>query len=263
MSISATAGLAVFGARRAAHERFAIAVPVVTYALLVAVFASIFHATPLHELPKGLRVDAAGLIWYLVLTEMTTFIGGYTFSEVRSDVLDGQFTASLQRPVSYMQVKLAEWAGQRMVRASAFMTAGFVLGWLFTGTMPFSLPMLPFFAVSVLLGAAIHSTIYGILGVFEVWGPYARPAMWISQKFCFLLGGLLLPLSLYPHWLQAAAWVTPYPAILYVSGRLALDPDGWTVAAGFAAQGFWLAVTTALAFAVQRAAARTIMRRGF
>jgi hypothetical protein len=38
------------------------------------------------------------------------------------------------------------------------------------------------------------------IGLLDVWGQYARPVYWIWQKSLFVLGGLMLPLSLYPSW---------------------------------------------------------------
>jgi ABC-2 type transport system permease protein len=46
----------------------------------------------------------------------------------------------------------------------------------------------------------------------------------VFQKLCFLLGGLVIPLSIYPGWLRAVADVTPFAPLLSGPGRMAF---GW------------------------------------
>lgn len=42
----------------------------------------------------------------------------------------------------------------------------------------------------------------------------------VWQKLVFVLGGLMLPLSIYPGWLQSLALATPFAAMLYGPGSL-------------------------------------------
>jgi ABC-2 type transport system permease protein len=259
--LEARTGFVVLGWRRGMSERLLIAVPIVTYTLLVAVFASIFRATPLGELPERIRVGAPALIWYLAITEMITFAGGYTFQEVRADVLDGQFVASLARPMSYIATKFWGWLGHTTLRVVVFFSVGIALATALSGSFT-DWRLLPLIWICVTIGALTHGIIYCALALLEVWGPYARPAMWISQKFCFLLGGLLLPIRFYPGWLQALAWFTPYPAILNVPGRLALAPTGAQMVQGLAIQIFWLLALLGLAFFVQYRATKKILSAG-
>jgi ABC-2 type transport system permease protein len=261
MSLRAATGFVGLGWRRGLGERVLIAVPIVTYALLVAVFSSIFKATPLDELPLQIRVSAPELIWYLILTEMITFTGGYTFQEVRLEVLEGQFAASLARPTSYFAGKIWGWLGQTVLRVLVFFTAGLVLGRFLSGTF-LDWRLLPIALVSVTLGAFMHGVVYFSLALLEVWGPYARPALWISQKLCFVFGGLLLPISFYPGWMQDVAWLTPYPAILNVAGRLALAPSRAQLFWGISCQLFWLGLIILLAFGTQYYAERKLLATG-
>ncbi|MCB1557171.1 MAG: hypothetical protein KDJ15_07660, partial [Alphaproteobacteria bacterium] len=86
--------------------------------------------------------------------------------------------------------------------------------------------------------------------------------MWISQKLAFLLGGLILPLQLYPEWLQSIAWLTPYPAMLNIPGKIAFDPSITDMAAALGIQLLWLAIIIACGFWMQARAYETILKRG-
>lgn len=258
---SGTSCFVDLGLRRAWRERFVIVIPMVTYTLLITIFASVFQVTPLEELPDAIRVGVPELIWYLALTESITFGGGYTFPEVRAEVLDGLFMASLTRPLSYFRIKLWNWVGQTPPRVLAFLVLGGMLTRWLAGSFA-DWRTIPLMLLSVGLGALIHGIIYFSLALLEVWGPYARPAMWISQKLCFLLGGLLLPITFYPHWLQTLAWMTPYPAVLNIPGRLAFHPPASEILAGLLTQVGWLAAVIALAYMVQYLATRKILALG-
>ncbi len=252
-----------FGWRQAWQERVVMPVQLVTYGLLITIFSSIFMITPFKELPVSITLNASVMIWYIIVTELVTFAGGgQNFHDIRGDILDGQFSASLQRPKSYFRTKMWTWVGTNVVRASVFLLGGTVLGILFTGTLPYSLVQLPFLLLSIYIGTLIYSAAYFILGAIEVWGPYARPAMWISQKCAFLLGGLILPLQLYPAWLQTLAWLTPYPAMLNIPGKIAFAPSWEEMATNLGIQVFWLILIITGGFFVQRLAYEHILRGG-
>ncbi len=252
-----------FGWRQALQERAVMLVQLVTYTLLIAIFASVFLITPFHELPTSMVLNATIMIWYIIVTEVITFAGGgQNFHEIRGEILGGQFSASLQRPKSYFRMKIWTWIGANMIRASVFLGGGFILGLLFTQEIPYSGIQCLMLLISVYIATLIYTVVYFILALIEVWGPYARPAMWISQKCAFLLGGLILPLQLYPEWMQAAAHFTPYPAMLNIPGKIAFDPDLADMLAGLGVQLFWLAVMIVASIYVQHLAYRHILKRG-
>lgn len=252
-----------FGWRQAWQERVVLPVQLVTYILLIIIFGSIFLITPFEELPSTIALNAPMMIWYIIVTELVTFSGGgQNFHDIRSDVLGGQFSASLQRPKSYFRTKMWTWVGTNIVRSSVFLMGGLVLGLIFTKNLPYSPLQLPFLILSIYIGTLIYSAVYFILGVIEVWGPYARPSMWISQKLAFLLGGLILPLQLYPDWLQTVAWLTPYPAMLNIPGKIAFDPSLNEMALNLGVQILWLVIILAAALFMQDRAYKTILKRG-
>ncbi|MEJ2680827.1 MAG: ABC-2 family transporter protein, partial [Gammaproteobacteria bacterium] len=220
--------------------------------LLITIFYCIFKITPFEELPDTLTLNASLMTWYLVITELISFAGGtQNFHDVRSDVLNGQFTTSLQRPKSYFCTKWWTWVGANIARISALLVPGLILGLCYTHNFAYNPTHIPFLISSIYLGTLIFSTVYFMLGILEIWGPYSRQAMWIFQKLTFLLGGLILPLQLYPEWLQTIAWLTPFPAILYIPGTFAFNPDLQTLTHHLGIQVVWLALVILAALFVE------------
>lgn len=60
---------------------------------------------------------------------------------------------------------------------------------------------------------------------FSYKGKNAFLSLWIYQKLLFLLGGLFLPLSIYPSWLELIASYTPFSTILSDRSQLIFSCD--------------------------------------
>jgi ABC-2 type transport system permease protein len=65
------------------------------------------------------------------------------------------------------------------------------------------------------LGAsALITALHLGIGLLAFWLQDVAPVYWVWQKLMFVLGGLMLPLELYPALVQRAALFTPFPSLL-------------------------------------------------
>jgi ABC-2 type transport system permease protein len=142
----------------------------------------------------------------------------------------GDLLYRLTRPIAYPWAKLAEASGDLVVRLVPMAGAGAAGAYLLTGALPLSLATAACLVVVGLLAAFVALTFQLAIGLGAFWIHDCRPLYWIWQKGTFLLGGLLIPLELYPGWLRTIAEVSPFAAILHGPGHLAFD--GSLVAAG-------------------------------
>jgi ABC-2 type transport system permease protein len=130
--------------------------------------------------------------------------------------------------MSYLGLRVAEAVGTLLVRLATLGVVGGALAFLLAGALPSDPRGL---AVALALGpaaGALAVVFQAGIGVLAVWLHDVSPVYWIWQKAAFVLGGLVLPLHLYPDWLQTAARWTPFSAMLYGPGRMAMayDPAG-------------------------------------
>ena len=91
------------------------------------------------------------------------------------------------------------------------------------------------------------------------------PAYLTMQKACFLFGGLLAPVTLYPAWLAGPALWTPFAAHLYWPASLALLPPGGVatmLGPALLAQGAWLLLLGATVAGMWRVGLRRVLREG-
>lgn len=218
------------------------------YLVLLLVFSRLW--TVVAERGALAHLSASGMLWYLALTEWVVLSMPTLHLEVEEDVRTGQIAYRLARPVSYLGTRLAEAAGDAALRAVLLGSFGLVFACLLAGGLPEDPRGLALALPLGLLAIAQGMIFLAVIGLLAFWLQDCSPVYWLWQKATFVLGGLLLPLDVYPAWLVEVAWYTPFPALIYGPASMAfrLDPAGaldvlthlavWTaIAAGLAA---WL-----------------------
>jgi ABC-2 type transport system permease protein len=205
------------------------------FALILAVFRALWGAVGEAGLP--LAAQPARLVWYLAVTEWVLLSAPLRHLEIQEDVRRGDVAYQLCRPVTYPRALLAQCLGMLAVRASWLGAVAFTAAALYTGQAP-SWSALALVVPFGLLAALVLAELYLVLGLIAFWLRDATPLYWVCGKLTFILGGLMLPLELYPRWLQLLAACTPFPALL--AGPAGFVLHGTTNVATLALQlAFW------------------------
>lgn len=84
----------------------------------------------------------------------------------------------------------------------------------------------------------------------------------IWQKLCFVLGGLMLPLSIYPPWLRALAEWSPFAALLFGPAELLLGAPPQRVLARLAQLSGWGVLIALILAALERRLTRIVSMQG-
>lgn len=176
------------------------------------------------RLPEGWSVSS--LVLYLVIAELVMLSPGALHLRVGSDVRSGDIAIQLLRPVSWLSWELARAVGGAAARLVVLAVVGVGTAWALHG-----LPHVEWRAAAVgsvvLIPAAIllECIIRLGLGVLAFWTEDANVFAWIWQKLGFVLGGVLMPVELYPDWLQSIARVLPFEAALNGPARAIVRGD--------------------------------------
>jgi len=208
---SAFARIAVAQARRERGELYG---RVVFFAVILGVFSSLWRAVAESRAAgMPLAADPNDLVWYLAATEWILLSAPPIHIEIQDAIRRGDVVYRLGRPASYVVAELAAGLGLLAVRAPVLGVAAFVCAFAFTGSTP------PLSALVILVpfgfaAAALMTALSLWIGLLAFWLQEVSPVYWVWQKLMFVLGGLMLPLDLYPAFIQRAAAFTPFPTLL-------------------------------------------------
>ena len=171
------------------------------------------------------NLDPDHLLWYLAFNEWILIAIPDIQLDMEQDLRSGRLAYLLPRPISYVGSVFAEGFGVLFLNLCVLGIVGFTFTWFQTGQLPFDAAT---FCISLLLGfmAGITALIFQILiGLSAFWLEDVAPFSWVWEKLLFIFGGLILPLSIYPEWMQTIAYWTPFSVILGARSALALQAD--------------------------------------
>ena len=246
--------------RQSLLARGALIARVAFYAVILLVFSRLWDVVA----RSGALAQArpADLLWYLALTEWILLSVPSLHLEIEADVRSGEIAYRLARPVSYLSATLARGLGELAARLLALGAAGGLLAWALAGGLPADLRgVLCALPIGALAAAALLA-FHAVIGLGAFWLQDCSPLYWVWQKLAFVLGGLLLPLDIYPEWLRLLASASPFAALIYAPASLALDFDAARALQVAAVALFWTLVCAALLAALYRRALRVLDLNG-
>jgi viologen exporter family transport system permease protein len=232
---------------------------VVFFAVILGVFASLWRAVAEAGMP--IAADPRALVWYLAATEWILLSAPTVHVDLQEAIRRGDVACQLGRPVSFVGAAFAEGLGLLALRSPVLGVTAFISAYAFTAWTP---PLAVFLCVVPfgLVGSAVITGLYLGIGLLAFWLHDVSPVYWVWQKLLFVLGGLMLPLPLYPVLVQRAAALTPFPSVLGGPASFVLRSDG-SDAIGLAWHlALWAAVTAVSVWWVFRRALRALTING-
>lgn len=163
------------------------------------------------------------LLWYIAFNEWVLISLPDVQEDIEEDLRSGRLAYLLPRPISYLGAIFVEGLGILSARLMVLGLVTFIFTWIRAGDIPFSLSAFPITIAIGLFAGCVGVIFKMTVGVSAFWVQQVEPFHWIWEKLLFTLGGLMLPLFVYPEWLQQIARFTPFPAILGDRSALAID----------------------------------------
>ena len=252
--------IAALSARQRLEERAALWGRVLFYFIILFIFARLWAAL-LGAPSSGHGPGASRFVWYLAVTEWIMLSQPLLHFDIEAEIRAGDVGHQLSRPVSYVAAKLAENAGEVAIRLLVLGASGLIFARLLAGEWPEPGGLL-LAALAGVVSSAVMSLAYAAIGLSALWLYDTTSLYLIWQKLCFVLGGLMLPLSIYPPWLRVIAAHSPFAALLFGPGQLVLDATpsrALDSALGLVGWGLCFAL---LLVALERRAVRAVTRNG-
>lgn len=163
------------------------------------------------------------LLWYIAFNEWVIISLPDIQEDIEQDLQSGRLAYQLPRPVSYLGSAFAEAFGSLTVNLLVLGGVAFLFTWWQTGGIPFHYSGLLASLFFGFAAGALGVVCLMLIGLSSFWLHDVSPFYWIWEKLLFMFGGLILPLTVYPQWMQTCARFTPFPAILGERSALALE----------------------------------------
>src|SRR5690349_17285939 len=199
----------------------------------------------------------AQMLWYLAMTEAITLSAPRVAQEVDQDVRTGALAVQLIRPLDYPLARLWTTLGERLVRFGLNLAVGVVLVLLLVGPITFTPAGLLLFALALPLAFVLDFLGNFLIGLAAFWIEDTTGLALIYSRVTMILGGMLIPLELFPARFQPILRALPFASIVYGPARMFVHPDPAFLADLAARQGlaigaFGLAVAVVYRVALGR-----------
>jgi ABC-2 type transport system permease protein len=232
-------------------------------AVVIFVFVQLWSATLRLSGPGAVAgFDLRRIVWYLVVTETIVMSAPRLFERIDQEVKSGDLAYTLARPYNYAVFQYATYMGNALLMLPVNFAVGATLALLFVGTPPLGVAAWAGIAVAALLAISLNFAAELVIGLLAFWFEDTFAFFWIYQKLVFTLGGLFLPLSLFPSLLRRISAALPFSSIAYGPARLVQRFSGGTFLAVAGTQLLWLAVIGLVAWVIFRGGVRRLNVNG-
>ena len=206
--------------RRLLADRHVLGAGVLFYLLVTAVLISLWRAAA-GEHGEVAGYSALALTWYIATSEAAVCsLPGRMIEYIGADIGSGAVAVEMLRPVPVVMVRLTAEIGRGLAFLMVLLVPGTALAWLLGGPPPSTAGVL--LAVpSLLLAIAANISVQHAIAGSAFWLRDTRAMWFLYLKVVYVLGGMLMPLEVFPDGLRQVAMVLPFMAMAYAPARLA------------------------------------------
>ncbi|MCA9314711.1 MAG: ABC-2 family transporter protein [Planctomycetes bacterium] len=204
---------------------------VTTFGLAWCVWTAVFASAGSNEI-RGWTLD--GMLLYMVVVVLLGRVvrGGDIDMTISNEIYQGGLNRYLVFPVSYQPFKYAQAVGTLL--PALVQLALFCAIFLLVVGRPADIAITPFGVLGAIAAMAVGHVLYFLLGY-----PLELVAFWADNVWSLavtlrfvttLLGGMMIPLALFPGWAQDVLAFTPFPILYAVPAETLLgrmDPALW------------------------------------
>ncbi len=159
------------------------------------------------------------MLYYLLVSFIGRVVRGTEHFEVSTDIYEGNLTRYLLYPHNYFKFKYAEQLGYTAVGVVQSGVAITLFYYLFPqafANVQLSFVSLPVYLLTIWLASVFYFLVMTLLELVAFWADNVWSLLVMARFAVSFLGGLYLPLSLFPEAMQQALTYTPFPALTYL-----------------------------------------------
>lgn len=211
--------------------------------LILYIFTQLWETTFLvtgQKLIEGYTLKM--LMWYLVITESIVMAMPRIVDKVEQEVKNGDIAYFLHRPLSYIGYHYCGFISESIIRVSLNLTIGGLLIFFLFDGISLHWSIFPI-GTSLLIGAfTLHFLITMGISLCSFWIEEVRGYELVYSRLVMILGGMMVPLDIFPNWLEKIARVLPFQHIVYVPATHVVGTSFQDFWPAFFVQWSWICV---------------------
>jgi ABC-2 type transport system permease protein len=154
------------------------------------------------------------MLLYLTITESILLSGPRVAQLIDEEVRTGSLAISLVRPLAYPLYRFAITIGERFVRFFFVAVTGWIVLLCLVGPVSVPLSGVALFAIALPLAFAIDFLGSFMIGTCAFWFEDTSGLFLIYSRMTMILGGMLIPLNLFPQNVQPILKALPFSAMV-------------------------------------------------
>lgn len=202
------------------------------------------------------------MLWYLVVTESIMLSTPRIAQYVDQDVRTGAIAVYLLRPMSYPLHELCVCLGERFIRFAINLMVGSVIALVCVGPIALSPSGLLLFLLAIPLAFVLDFLGYFLIGLCAFWMEDTTGLVFLYSRITMVLGGMLIPLELFPETWQPILRALPFSSIVYGPARMFVRPDLTEFVHLVIRQGLSIAVVSLIVYLVWNSCLKRVFANG-
>ena len=202
------------------------------------------------------------MVWYFAFAEAIMLSVPLLRRKVDEDVKTGELAYRMGKPYNYILYLAADYLGEWLARFLLNLLIGSLLALIFVGPIPFTLGGIA--SVLVLLAGAVALDFLGAacVSLLAFWIEETAPFYLIYRRMVMLLGGMMIPLDVFPEPLSSIARALPFSSIVYGPSRQWVSPTPGFFLETLLKVGIYGAFAFLIVFLLFRAGQRNVTVNG-
>ncbi len=182
-----------------------------TVVLRIWIFTQLYRVTfQMAGVPEIGALTVPMVIWCLMFTQSFQATGRRTHVLIDEEVKLGTLAYSINRPYSYILFHYFGFLGRVGANIIISLVAGIVAAFILVGPIIFTWQSILAGLILIFLGYVLDFLISMSIGLSAFWLEDTTALGWLYSKAQLALGGMILPLALFPESIRNLAELLPF-----------------------------------------------------
>lgn len=163
----------------------------------------------------------AMVVWSLMMTQSFRTATNPQLSKIiNEEVKSGTLAYSVNRPYSYILFHFSGFIGRSIPNLFINLFIGSLAAFVLIGPIKLGWEAIVFGVILFFFGYVLDFFVSLIIGLIAFWIEDTSAFIWIYSKGQLVFGGFILPIALFPDFLQRIAELLPFSQMYYGAARL-------------------------------------------